>query len=68
MPTEKQISRKAQTEQPARMLDELGDAYAVVRENAAFSKAIAAGTLTFYGSRCRPSALTPMGAASSTSA
>ncbi len=44
----KETSRKVQTEQPARMLDELGDAYAVVRENAAFSKAIAAGTLTFY--------------------
>ena len=44
----KEISRKVQTEQPARMLDELDDAYAVVRENAAFSEAIAAGTLTLY--------------------
>jgi subtilisin-like proprotein convertase family protein len=43
-----EISRKVRSEQPARMLDELGDAYAVVRENAAFSAAIAAGTLTFY--------------------
>lgn len=44
----KEISRKAQNEQPARMLDELDDAYAVVRESAAFSEAIAAGTLTLY--------------------
>jgi subtilisin-like proprotein convertase family protein len=44
----KEISRKVRTEQPARMLDELGDAYAVVRENPAFSEAIAAGTITFY--------------------
>src|SRR5262245_60268599 len=44
----KEISRKAEIGQPARMLDELGDAYAVVRENAAFSEAIAAGALTLY--------------------
>src|SRR5262245_56553694 len=44
----KEISRKVQTGQPERMLDELSDAYAVVRANAAFSEAIAAGTLTLY--------------------
>ena len=44
----KEVSRKIQTEQPARLLEELADAYAVVRENAAFSEAIAAGTLTLY--------------------
>ena len=44
----RELSRKAVAEQPTRLLDELADAGAIVRENPAFSEAIAAGQLTIY--------------------
>ncbi len=44
----KELSRTALAEQPARLLDELADAEAVVRANEAFAPAFAAGTITLY--------------------
>jgi len=44
----KELSRKALTEQPARTLAELTDAYTVVRENAAFAELVAAGAIKTY--------------------
>jgi len=44
----KELSRKALTEQPARTLAELADAETVVRENAAFVDAVAAGAIKTY--------------------
>ena len=44
----KELSRRATTEQPARLLEELADAESIVRENDAFAPALAAGALTIY--------------------
>lgn len=44
----KELSRKALAEQPARTLAELADAETVVRENPAFSEAVAAGAIKTY--------------------
>jgi subtilisin-like proprotein convertase family protein len=44
----KELSRTALTEQPARPLNELADAEAIVRENESFAPALAAGALTLY--------------------
>jgi subtilisin-like proprotein convertase family protein len=43
-----ELSRKAIAGQPAPTLEELADALAIVRENAAFAEAVAAGLLTLY--------------------
>jgi subtilisin-like proprotein convertase family protein len=43
-----ELSRKALTEQPARLPAELADASAIVRENAAFAEGMAKGSLTLY--------------------
>ena len=44
----KELSRTALAEQPARLLDELADAEAVVRANEAFAPAFTAGAITLY--------------------
>jgi subtilisin-like proprotein convertase family protein len=43
-----ELSRRPSSEQPARTLQELADAYAVVGANPAFSKALAKGELQLY--------------------
>lgn len=44
----KELSRKALTQQPARLMGELADAETIVRENDAFAAAMAKGSLALY--------------------
>ncbi len=44
----KELSRTALSKQPARLLEELADAEAIVREHESFAPALAVGTITVY--------------------